>query len=137
MRDRRRSRINTYLDIAPLIDCVFLLLIFFLLTSSFVEQTGFEINLSKAAFSSSLDDKNITVYVSSKEDVYMDGKQIELTDLPKLFTSIKRPVVIRADKDVRLEIITKIMDTAKGCKVEKLSIATVFGNPQRRNSRAE
>ena len=134
---RRRSKINTYLDIAPLIDCVFLLLIFFLLTSSFIETTGFEVNLPKAAFSSSLDTKNITIYVTPKEDIYMNGKRIKLSDLENALSLVKKPLVIRADKDVRLEIVTQIMDIAKACNVEKLSIATVFDNLEGTSSNAE
>ncbi|MEA3493131.1 MAG: biopolymer transporter ExbD [Candidatus Margulisiibacteriota bacterium] len=137
MRLRGRSKINTYLDIAPLIDCVFLLLIFFLLTSSFIEQNGFEIDLPKAVFSSNLDDKNITIYVTPQEDIYMKGKRLKLSDLKNALSSIKKPVVIKADKDVRLGIVTKIMDIAKACNVGKLSIATMFDGPQRKNSNAE
>ena len=137
MRIRKRAKINTYLDIAPLIDCVFLLLIFFLLTSSFIEQTGFEINLPKAAFSSRLDDKNITIYVDSKEDVYASGNKIGFSSLKKMLSAAKKPVVIKADKNVRLEIVTRIMDIAKACNVDKLSIATIFSNSEQRNPNAK
>ncbi len=125
MRAGKRNRLNPCLDIAPLIDCVFLLLIFFVLTSSLVEQAGFKIDLPGAAFSSRLDDRNINIYVNVNGDLYADGRRIGPGGLQRLLAAAGKPVVIRADKNVRFEVITGIMDIAGSCNVDKLSIATV------------
>lgn len=123
-RKRKRARINTYLDIAPLIDVVFLLLIFFLLTSSFIQQKGFEISLPGAVFSGDLAEQNLTVYIDSKENIMVGDKRV--SNLRKIFETTNKPVVIKADKDVRLQVVTRIMDMAKASGVKNLSIATII-----------
>jgi biopolymer transport protein ExbD len=115
------------LDIAPLIDCVFLLLIFFLLTSSFIKKNVLEIDLPRASFSSILSGENITIYVTPEEDIYFAGKKVSLSGLKSIFSGEKKPLVIKADKSVRLEIVTRIIDIAKACGIEKLSIAAAYG----------
>jgi len=122
----KRFRVINYLDIAPLIDCMLLLLIFFLLTSSFINQDeGFSVNLPSALFPSTLEDSNLTVYVNSNKKIYLNNKEITILKLKTAFLSAKKPVIIKADKDVRLETVTSIMDLARSCKIEKLSIATI------------
>jgi biopolymer transport protein ExbD len=127
---RRRPKINTYLDIAPLIDCVFLLLIFFLLTSSFIQKNVFQIDLPKASFSSTLSGENITIYVTPEEDIFFAGKKVSLPGLKSIFSGEKKPLVIKADKSVHLEIVTQIIDVAKACGIGKLSIAATYGSAE-------
>ena len=123
---RRRAKINSFLDIAPLIDCVFLLLIFFLLTSSFIQKNVFQINLPRASFSSVLAGENIDIYVTAEEEIFFAGRKVSLSGLKSIFSTEKKPVVIRADKSVHLEIVARIIDVAKACGIGKLSIAATY-----------
>ena len=128
MRSRRkRSRIATVLDIAPLVDCVFLLLLFFLLTSSFVEQqTGFSVNLPGSSFAEALEKENsITVFVTAQQKLFVSGQEVKLAEVKKILSSQPDTLVIKADKNVRLEIITQLMDIAKANQIQDVSIATI------------
>lgn len=127
----RRKKIETSLEMTPLIDCVFILLIFFLLTSSFIEELGFKINLPEAASSSMIDDEKVNIFVDHDERIYINDKEVSLAELSKILgdTILQDPeklIDIKSDEDVRLKIITEVMDTAKGCGVRRLSIATIY-----------
>jgi len=113
------------IDIAPLIDIVFLLLVFFMLTSQFVVQMGFPIRLPKAVTSKLVDNLDIVVMVSREGVLYYDAKPITF----KMFAELldKNPdarVFIKADKNTRLETIVKIWDICRKKGVEKVHIAT-------------
>jgi len=132
LRVRKRSRISSVLDIAPLIDCVFLLLIFFLLTSSFVEQevdqqTGFNVNLPGSSFAEALEkEKSLTLLVTAKQEMFISGQKLSFGELEKLLVSKPESLIIKADKNVRLEVITKLMDLAKAHQIANVSIATLI-----------
>ena len=129
MRSRKkRSRIATVLDVAPLVDCVFLLLLFFLLTSSFVEQqNGFDVNLPGASFAEALEkDHSLTVIVTARQELFVSGQKVDFNQLEKLLVSKPETLIIKADKDVRLEVITKLMDLAKAQEIPNVSIATLI-----------
>lgn len=122
----KRFRVINYLDIAPLIDCMLLLLIFFLLTSSFIqEDKGFNVNLPKAAYAGQLNEKSLNVYLNSKGEVFLNDKKTTFSALKAFFLKSDKNVNIKADKDVRLEKVTKIMDLARSCNIQNLSIATI------------
>jgi len=125
---KKRSRIATVLDIAPLVDCVFLLLLFFLLTSSFVEQqNGFEVNLPGVSFAEALEkDHSVTVFVTSGQELFANGQKVSFGELEKLLASKPETLIIKADKNVRLEVITKLMDLAKAQQIANVSIATLI-----------
>lgn len=135
----RRKKIETSLEITPLIDCVFILLIFFLLTSSNIFEMGFEINLPETASSSMIDEEKINIFVDHDERIYINDKEVSLTDLTKILEDYilhdpEKLIDIKSDEDVRLKIITGVMDTAKGCGARRLSIATLYkqGSDDRR-----
>jgi len=103
-----------------------LLLIFFLLTSSFIQQDqGFKVNLPKAAFASNVENNSLTIYLNSSGQTFLNGKKSTYKNLKATFLSTQKDVVIKADKKVRLDQVTKIMDLAQSCKIQNLSIATI------------
>jgi len=127
----RRKKIETSLEMTPLIDCVFILLIFFLLTSSFIEEMGFKINLPEAASSSMIDEEKVNIFVDHDERIYINDKEVSRKELSKILADYilhdpEKLIDIKSDEDVRLKIITGVMDTAKGCGVRRLSIATIY-----------
>src|SRR3989338_8339859 len=90
------------IDIAPLIDIVFLLLIFFMLTSSFLFQPGIKINLPKAVTSEVLHEQNVVVTVTSENLIYLDNKPVTAAQLNKKLINdvapLKKPIMIKADR---------------------------------------
>ncbi|RPH98044.1 MAG: biopolymer transporter ExbD [Calditrichaeota bacterium] len=123
-----RKRIVNFSTIS-LTDIVMLLLIFFLLTSSFVVQPGIKIKLPKAATGVQDDSDKIYLTITQKERIYLNQVQIsrdELADKLRQMLS-KTPdklIVIRADKDLSLEATIRVIDLAKLAGAERFMIAT-------------
>lgn len=122
------------MSIAPLIDCVFLLLIFFLLTSSFIEQAGIEIQLPESAYASALEEKEIVILISAEGALQVNGEQVGFENLEARVAALRKELdteraLIRADKDVRLGLLTKVMDAVKSAGVESLNVQAVPTSP--------
>lgn len=112
-----------------LTDIVMLLLIFFLLTSSFVVQPGIKVKLPKAASGAQDDADKIYLTVTQRERIYLNQEQVSREDLGAKLRQIfsKTPdkvVVIRADKDLSLEATIRVIDIAKLAGAERFMIAT-------------
>lgn len=115
------------IDIAPLIDMIFQLLIFFMLTSSFVMQPGIKINLPKAVTSEVLKYENITLVVSSENVTYLDGRVVTLLELKSLIKQVSRrqqSILIKADKRASLGRVVEIWDLCRDSGVSQVNIAT-------------
>ncbi|MDI6794329.1 MAG: biopolymer transporter ExbD [bacterium] len=129
----RRKRISQHLDIAPLIDIVFLLLIFFMLTANFIMQPGIKIALPQAKTSQPQEER-IIVSISEDNRIYLNESQVDIASLEealraKLEEAPKKVVVIKADKKIDLGLAVRVMDIAKGAGAEALSISTEKGEP--------
>lgn len=115
------------IDIAPLIDIVFQLLIFFMLTSSFVMQPGIKINLPKAVTSEIVKYEDIEIIVSSENIVYINGDVVtmqELKNLLKQAAKRNQAILIKSDKRASLGRIVEIWDMARDLGVTQINIAT-------------
>ena len=99
------------IDIAPLIDMVFQLLIFFMLTSSFIMQPGIKVNLPRAVTSEVVKHENVEVAISSENVIYINGKVItaqELKTLLKQTAGAKGSILIKADRRASLGRIVEV-----------------------------
>jgi len=99
------------LDIAPLIDVVFLLLIFFMLTSSFVFQPGIRVNLPKAVTSEVLHKRLLIVTVNQDNEVFINERPLNSEELFSRITVAAKegqPLLIRADKQADLGTIIEV-----------------------------
>jgi len=129
MRFKRRISIESGLkeiEITPLIDCVFLLLIFFMLTSNFVVSSGINIRLPKASKSEIAETKTVTVTVSSEDIIYVGGRVLTSGELENYLKKIKlESIFIKADKDSSLGAVIEIWDICKRIGIDRIGIATV------------
>jgi len=117
------------IDIAPLINVVFLLLIFFMLTSSFLLQPGIKVNLPKVLTSESVTGGNIEVVVTSENELYLDGSSTNFKGLEAMFkqaASRRQSVLIKADKRASLGKVVEIFDLGRGAGVSQINIATNY-----------
>ncbi len=115
------------IDIAPLIDMVFQLLIFFMLTSSFVMQPGIKVNLPKAVTSEIVKYENIEVILSGENVIYLNGKVVnsgELKDLLKQVAKRKQAILIKADKHASLGRVVEVWDMCRDLGLSQINIAT-------------
>lgn len=127
MRFKRRIQIEKGgIDLTPLIDCVFLLMIFFLLTSNFVFQPGIKINLPKAVTSEVVQENTIVITVTSDNRFYLNESPVTLVELKNKLekVSITKPILIKADKDVPLGKVVGLWDFARDIGIKQVNIAT-------------
>ncbi|MBW2020231.1 MAG: biopolymer transporter ExbD [Deltaproteobacteria bacterium] len=129
---KRRARIKVQAPLTALIDIVFLLLIYFLLTTNFMVDEGIKIKLPQAKASAPQTEKVITVYVDREGRAFLGTQEVSLA---RLFDRLKamiegrenKLVVIRADRAVALNKAVKVMDVAKSAGAERLCLATEKG----------
>ncbi|NQS90432.1 biopolymer transporter ExbD [Patescibacteria group bacterium] len=124
-----RKKVNTQLNIAPLIDVVFLLLIFFMLSSHFVTQPGIKITLPTAVTAKLHPEEDIIIFITKDNHLYLNNEEITLDTLQdRLRTKIreakKKSVIIKADEKIDLGLAVKVMDIAKQAEAEGLIIST-------------
>jgi biopolymer transport protein ExbD len=106
-----------------------LLLIFFLLTSQFVITTGVQVKLPKSETSEPVNENQFIVTITKTNDIYFGSEKISLGELAdKIIKSPEqqkeRNLVIKADKEVPIEILIKVIDIAKSSGINKFTIAT-------------
>jgi len=115
------------IDIAPLIDIVFQLLIFFMLTSSFVVQPGIKVKLPKAVTSEAVKFDNVEVIVSGENIVYLNGKIVTTKELKKMLKQIAQrdqAILIKSDRRATLGRVVEIWDMCREAGIKQLNIAT-------------
>jgi len=116
------------INIAPLIDMMFLLLIFFIVTTSFVENVGVEIKKPKAATSQTLSKECILIGVTKEGKVVYANREIGLNGVRALVSRLLKqkeaPVVIIADEDLKSGILVDVIDECKLAGAKMVSIAT-------------
>ncbi len=132
MRRRLQNRFQDgsgdEINMTPLIDMVFILLIFFLVTTSFVREAGVEVNRPSARSAQTKEKTNLLVAVTVAGEIYIDGSRIDirslraqiqrfLADLPK------GSVVVVADKDAATGITIRVLDICRLAGVENISVA--------------
>ncbi|KPK97379.1 MAG: hypothetical protein AMJ95_09275 [Omnitrophica WOR_2 bacterium SM23_72] len=115
------------IDIAPLIDIIFQLLIFFMLTSSFIMQPGIRINLPKAVTSEVVRFENVEIMVTGENILYLNGKVITMAELKELLKQAaqrKQAILIKSDRRASLGRVVEIWDMARDLGVNQINIAT-------------
>jgi biopolymer transport protein ExbD len=130
MRFRKSALIEAGLrqiDIVPLIDCVFLLLVFFMLTSSFVDVGGINIKLPKTITSEEVDDLSLMVTVSSEDIMYIASKPYTAKEVEAFLKKGNyQSIFIKADRNASLGMVVEVWDICKRLGIEKIGIATTF-----------
>jgi biopolymer transport protein ExbD len=116
------------IDMSPLMDCVFILLIFFIVTTTFVEETGVEVDKPQAASSVRLEKTSVLLAITASGSVVYGGRDIGIGGVRSLVTRLLAkemlPVIIQADQNVPSGLLVRVIDEAKLAGAEKVSIAT-------------
>ena len=128
-RKNRMKGLNT-IDIAPLIDVVFLLLIFFMLTSSFISEPGIEVNLPKAVTSEAVEERSLIITITSENVIYVNREVVILRELESMLRKAymeERSLFIKADRRASVGRIVEVWDLARDLGIPKINIATEAG----------
>lgn len=129
---KRRERYQVNIPLTSLIDVVFLLLVYFLLTTNFMVEEGIRVKLPNAKASSPQKEKSITIYLKKNGEIYLSNKQISINDLfnklqEMLNEDKNKLVVIKADYRIILNKLVRVMDVVKAAGARKLCLATEKG----------
>jgi biopolymer transport protein ExbD len=129
-RRERGSRVIAALEVTPLVDIVFLLLIFFLLTATYVKNPNLDINLPKASLNQVTSrDRDITIAITKKGELRYNNQEISPQKLEGILRAeyaekSESIIVIRADEGARHGKVVEVMDMAKRVGFGRLAIAT-------------
>ena len=116
------------IDITPMLDVVFIMLIFFIVTATFVKEAGIDVNRPDAATAIKQEKANILIAINEKNEIWMDRRQV---DIRSVRPNIERlhaenpqgSVVIQADKESKTDTLIKVMDAARSAGVFNVAIA--------------
>lgn len=130
LRTQRKSALEeAAVDMAPLIDMTFLLLIFFLVNTNFIKESGIEVKRPEAAAGDSKSGDLILIAISSSGTFHMEGKRVDLASIrPKVSDARRRmpkaPVVIQVDEAARANMIVSVIDECKLAGADEINLAT-------------
>ena len=127
-RKRERKKSESEVNLTPMLDVVFIMLIFFIVTASFVKESGIEISRPGAATAVRKERGNILIAITANDQIWMNRRQV---DPRALRANIERmhaenpqgSVVIQADMNAKTGLLVKVMDAARMAGVKDVSLA--------------
>ncbi len=124
-----RARIHSHLDIAPLIDIVFLLLVFFMLTSTFMVPEAIDLELPESKSAQVSDITPIVVSLNEVGQLALNGERIELEQLraavePLIKQNADAPITLKSDASTRVQQLLHVMDEIRAAGGTDVALAT-------------
>ena len=125
-----RARIHSHLDSAPLIDIVFLLLVFFMLTSTFMVPEAIELELPESSSATATDTKPIVVALDALGQLALNGERIELEGLreaiePLLKQDPDTAITLKSDASTEVQQLLRVMDEIRAAGGTDVALATL------------
>jgi biopolymer transport protein ExbD len=117
------------INLTPLIDVLFILIIFFTVSSTFLEQPGIELKLPEAESSQSHTAQKVIVYVDNEENIFLNDDPVEIDKVAEAVEALisaqtDKSVVLHADEEVSHGVIIKVMDLLRKRGIYKIVIST-------------
>ena len=116
------------INLTPMLDVVFIMLIFFIVTASFIKESGIDVNRPDAPTSERVEDANILIAISSNDEIWIDRRLVDpravRANIERLHAeNPKGSVVIQADRKSTNEMLVIVMDASRAAGVYNVSIA--------------
>ena len=116
------------INVSPLIDIVFILLIFFIVTTVFVEETGIEVQKPRAASAQQLERHSILIAITAEGQIVYGGKNIGIRGVGDVVRRLLRkedmPVIVQADRKAPIDLYAKVHDEATLAGAKQINLAT-------------
>lgn len=127
-RKQRTEEEEATIDMTPMLDIVFIMLIFFIVTTSFIKEAGIEVNKPQSDQASMPKAANIFIAITEDGDVWMDKRQIDVervrANLERLLAEQPTDVVVvQADMESNHGVVVEVMDQIKAAGIDRISIA--------------
>jgi len=129
MRMRPKKQQVDNVDVSPLIDMVFILLIFFMVTTTFVKDMKLDIDRPSAASASKSDSKVVRVYIDNTGQVYIDNQPVQLWAIQSklrdlLRTSTEKSVLVISDDTIPVETLIDVVDECRMSGAKDVAVST-------------
>ncbi|WP_188693585.1 ExbD/TolR family protein [Bowmanella pacifica] len=126
-KKHNRETEDANIDMTPMLDIVFIMLIFFIVTTSFVKEKGLIVNRPDDAQKSNKPSKNVSIKIDANGFVYMNGRQIDIERVEAniqsfLAENITENAVIQADKETKHGVVVRVLDQAARAGLPRLSV---------------
>ena len=133
MARRRRSRDmdESEVNLTPMLDVVFIMLIFFIVTTSFVKESGVEIERPEASAASPRPDAQVMVAITPQGAVWVDGKPVDAHRVGAAVADLvsdEGSVVVQADRNSTTGRLVEVMDQIREAGVDKVAVAATRGS---------
>lgn len=127
-RRHRREEEDAAIDMTPMLDIVFIMLIFFIVTTSFVKEAGIEVIKPPASNAKQEAKANIFVAITATGEIWMDKRQVDIelvqSNLEKMLAEQQTDmVIIQADVEAKHGVVVEVMDKIKSAGIDKLVVA--------------
>ncbi len=127
--NRAAAEEEAQIDLTPMLDVVFIMLIFFIVTASFIKEAGIEVNRPEASTSEPKENVNILVAINANNEIWMDKRRIDVravrANIERLHAeNPKGAVVVQADNKSTTETVAAVLDAAREAGVYDVSLAT-------------
>jgi biopolymer transport protein ExbD len=129
MRYRKKKAVEEGVDMSPLIDMVFILLIFFMVSSTFVKDMKLDLERPGASSASKASSKVIRVYLDNQADTYIDGQPVKVWAIQgklrdMLRASTEKSVLVVTDQSVAVEKLIEVVDQCRLSGAKDVAVAT-------------
>ncbi len=127
-RSKARQGEDTEINMTPMLDVVFIMLIFFIVTASFVKEAGIDVNRPNAATAVKQEKANIFVAISATNEIWIDRRRVDpravRANIERLHAENPQgSVIIQADKEAKTGLLVLVMDAARSVGVKSVSLA--------------
>jgi len=118
------------INLTPMLDVVFIMLIFFIVTASFIKEAGIDVNRPDAPSADSQDDAAILIAISANDEIWIDRQETEPNAVRGMIERLhaenpKGSIVIQADEESTHEMLVVVMEAAKQAGVTNVAIAAL------------
>ncbi|MGC9403705.1 ExbD/TolR family protein [Vibrio genomosp. F10 str. 9ZC157] len=125
---RHAKQEDAHIDMTSMLDIVFIMLIFFIVTSSFVRESGVEVNRPQASSAVSQNNAGVFIAITSANDIFIDKRLVDIERVQAtlehlLIDKHDASLVIQADERAYNGTVVKVMDAAKGAGIQSIALA--------------
>ena len=125
---RNMDEEESAIDITPMLDVVFILLIFFIVTATFIKETGIDVNRPEAETAVKKEKANILIAINKNNEIWIDRRMVDISSVRPNIERLhaenpQGSVVIQADKESVMNTLIQVMDAARQAGVYNIAIA--------------
>ena len=127
-RRHQRPRDEAELDITPMLDIVFIMLIFFIVTTSFVKESGMAVSTPQASTATDQENVNIFIAITARGEIWIDRRPVDPRSVRAIVARLhadkpQGSVIIQSDEDSTARVLVDVMDKVRLAGVDKIAIA--------------